>query len=117
MWLTNDNTWVDWSALESPKQRHGEDTFTQTINGIQTAEGGKGGYKLSTYNGIPIIIDSNVQEDTKGRIYLLDLDHVGIVQGRTISFKESDNHIMVTPKQFLGKLIAKCDLVSLFNFP
>lgn len=91
VYLTGTDTWSEYSAIEGARQRFGEDTFTNTINGITTFPGQTGGYKLTTYDGHPWILDQNVQADTISRLYLLDLVHLGVVLGRPIQFIESDN--------------------------
>lgn len=91
VYLTGTDTWTEFSADEGARQRFGEDTFTATVNGIQTFPGQVGGYKLTTYDGHPWILDQNVVADTISRLYLLDLVHLGIVLGRPIQFIESDN--------------------------
>ncbi len=111
VFLTGLDTWTRWSLLEGTKQRLGSDTFTVTVNEGITSPGVKGGFKLATWDGIPIIRSDNVQQDTISRIYLLDLADLGIAMGKPISMSESDNmfevgHKIVSVWYGIGELYA-----------
>ena len=92
VFITGFDTWTRWGQLEAAKQRYGTEMFTITIgDGVKTAEGAKGGFKLATWDGVPIIRDDSVEKDTISRIYLEDLEVTGIAFGRPIGYSESDN--------------------------
>jgi hypothetical protein len=94
LWITAPSTWLPWSALEGTKQRFNQETaaFTYT-QGVQPVLGQAGGFKLTTYNNWPIVLDANVQVDTIGRIYLLDTNHVGLVVGRPMEAIQANNPV------------------------
>lgn len=95
-YITGYTSWTRWSQLESAKQRYGTDTYNMTVgDGVQTAEGGKGSFKLATWDGWPIIRDSSTQTDTIDRIYLLDGQNIGIAWGLPVTYSESDNAFAV----------------------
>lgn len=98
VFITGFDTFTRWSLLEGTKQRLGSDTFTVTINDGITSPGVKGGFKLATWDDIPIIRTDSVVQDTISRLYLLDLEHLGIAFGRPISYSESDNMFEVGHK-------------------
>ena len=115
LYLGNTDTWTEWSAVEGARQRFGEDTFTVNINGIQTFKGNLGGYKLTTYDGIPFLWDVNVSSDGIGRLMLLDLNHTGIVIGRELEWIESNDPYVVGHNHrglWYGIMEVWCDLPS-----
>lgn len=67
------------------------------VNGVQTDEGIDFGYKVATFEGIPIFTSQSVQKDTLSRIYLLDtteqegtgIPRLGIALLRPTSYYES----------------------------
>ena len=67
------------------------------VNGVQTDEGIDFGYKVATFEGIPIFTSQSVQKDTISRIYLLDtteqegtgIPRLGIALLRPTSYYES----------------------------
>jgi hypothetical protein len=91
VFLTGYDTWRVWSELDASKQRYGQMNAVVTINGIETAPGNAGGYKVSTWEGVPVVRDSNCQVDTISRAYLLDFDYLGMAIGRPLEYIESDN--------------------------
>jgi hypothetical protein len=115
LWITHPSTWVPWSALEGSKQRFSQETASYTYTqGVQPVTGQAGGFKLSTYNNYPIVLDANVVEDTIGRIYLLDTNHVGLVIGRPIEAIQANNPVylgsFVNRVVFYGIGETWCDL-------
>ena len=95
-YLTGLDTAERWGQLESSKQRFGNDTFTITVgDGIQTATGTQGGFKLATWNGLPIVQDSAVTKDTISRIMLVDGDNLGIAWGLPPTWTESNDQFVV----------------------
>jgi hypothetical protein len=92
MYITGFDSWTAWSELEAAKLRFGMDNFTMTVGeGIKTSPGGKSGWKISTWDGVPIIRSDNVAQDTISRIYLLDTDHVELANAIPISFHDNSD--------------------------
>jgi hypothetical protein len=89
--VTGYDTWRRWSALEETKHRIETTSFKFTIgDGIQTSVGAEGGFKLSSWDGIPIIRDDDVVKDTISRVYLEDLDNLDIAMARPPTYTEAD---------------------------
>lgn len=44
------------------------------VNGIQTLQGADAGFNVATYQGIPVFPENDMQQDTIGRIYVIDKD-------------------------------------------
>ncbi len=63
-----------------------------TVNGIKSVSGVDVGVEVAAYNGVPIIPDSIVLQDTIGRIYLCDLDNLHIGALTPPSYLESDDY-------------------------
>lgn len=57
-----------------------------TVNGIQSVSGADVGVEVAAYNGVPIICDDHVVQDTISRIYLCDLNevHIGVLTPPTL---------------------------------
>jgi len=103
IWVTTPGQSVAWSFLEGVKQRFGQETVANTYTqGVQPVIGQAGGFKLSTYNSWPIILDYNVQSDTSGRIMLLDLNHTGMLVGRPIEAIQGNNPLYL--QYYLNRL-------------
>jgi hypothetical protein len=96
MFFTGPQTWTDWSNVEDSKQRFTQETTVVSMpGGLQEAVGQAGGFALSSYKTIPIIIDDNVTNDTSGdRIYLIDGDATKISVGRPLEVVTSDNPLI-----------------------
>jgi len=115
IWVTKPNTYINWSLLEGTKQRFGQETvqFTYT-QGVQPVIGQAGGFKVSHYNTWPIILDANVYSDTVGRVYLLDLNHTGMLVGRPIEAIQGNHPLYlqayVNRLAFYGIMELFCDL-------
>jgi len=88
---TGFDTFRVWSELDGTRQRFAPETVTVNINGIQSSPGTQGGFKLSSWEGIPVVRDSNTIADTISRIMLLDYDFLGKAIGRPLEYVESDN--------------------------
>lgn len=55
----------------------GQLTLRPSVNGVQVVEPGiPGGFVVTTYRGIPIIVSDDVPKDGSSRIYLLDLGYL-----------------------------------------
>jgi hypothetical protein len=95
--FTGPASWMDWSQIEDSKQRFTQSTaFTTLPGGLQEIPGQAGGFALTSYLGIPIIVDDNVQNWTSGdSIYLIDGDAVKISIGRPLEVVSSDNPLIV----------------------
>ncbi len=115
LWVTGPSTWVPWSALEGSKQRFDQATATFSYTqGVQPIMGQAGGFKLSTYNNYPIVLDANTEVDTISRIYLLDMNHLGFVVGRPLEAIQANNPVylgsFVNRVVFYGIGETWCDL-------
>jgi len=113
LYLSPDDSWIEFSSIEAARQRMGETTVQPSINGIKTWRGGAGGFKLATYDTIEWLQDSNVQADTIGRLYLFDLNHLGMVIARPIDFIDSADPFVVGHVHrgaWYGILETWCDL-------
>uniref|UniRef100_A0A6M3XQX8 Putative capsid protein n=1 Tax=viral metagenome TaxID=1070528 RepID=A0A6M3XQX8_9ZZZZ len=64
-----------------------------TVNGIRTVAGTEVGLDVAAYNGIPVIPDANVLQDTISRIYVEDLDNLSFGVLRELTHVESDNYL------------------------
>lgn len=95
VYLTGFDSWSRWSQLEGTKQRLGSETFTVSVGDGITSPGAKAGFKIATWDGIPIIRSDGVAKDTISRIYLFDLDYLGIAFGKPIQYIESDDPFAV----------------------
>ena len=94
LWITAPLTWKAWSALEGTKQRFSQESAAYTYTqGVQPVIGQAGGFKLTTYNTWPIVLDYNTPVDTIGRIYLLDTNHLGVVVGRPMEAIQANNPV------------------------
>jgi hypothetical protein len=82
--------------------------------GVQPVIGQAGGFKLTTYNTWPIILDANVQGTPLKRVYLNDNNHAGIVVGKPIEVIEANNPLnigaYVNRAAFYGIQEFWCDL-------
>jgi hypothetical protein len=80
VFLTGPDTFDDWNALLQAQQRFfGDAKIAPSVNGVQVVRPGvEGGFSVATYHGIPIIVSDDVPQDTKSRIYLLDLGYLSI---------------------------------------
>lgn len=78
--ITGWDTYDVMGELESAKLRFPEGNFALTLeNGlVRVSSGHRGGFKLSMWDGIPIVIDEDTGVDTISRIYCLDLKHIGL---------------------------------------
>jgi len=92
VFITGETTLARWSELMSAQQIYDTKVVKFTVNGMQTPGRQEGGYEVAAYKGIPIITDENIQADTIDRIYLLDLDHIGISVAKPTQYLESEDY-------------------------
>lgn len=97
VYITGMDTLQRWGELESAKQRFVDNVPAQITvgDGIRTVPGADTGFLVSTYQGIPIVPDTNTPQDTISRIYLLDLDNVNLMFGIPPAFYDSDDMFQV----------------------
>lgn len=116
--VTTYGTWKRWSALEESKHRLTNDRFSFTIgDGIKTSTGAEGGFKLASWDGIPIIRDANVVTDTIGRIYLEDLDNLFIAMARPPTYQEANpdtNDVFAAGHVHRGVHYGQCETYCTF---
>ena len=75
--ITGYDTLAKLAAILQPQQRYeGFVNAEVTIEGVKTLPGRDTGYRVSTYNDVPIIPDKNTATDTISRIYLVDKDYL-----------------------------------------
>ncbi len=77
--LTGYSTYRRWKNLIDPKQRFVNPVnVTQDVNGVRTQRGVEGGFTVSSYENIPIILDQNCPYDAGAldKIFLIDQEHV-----------------------------------------
>jgi hypothetical protein len=90
VFITGYDTWDTWSQLLGASQRLGAEWATIGVNGVDTSPGVKTGFKIATFDEVPVIRDDNVTVDTISRIYLLDTEHVGIAWAKPPYYLETD---------------------------
>ena len=91
--ITGYDTANDLATLYETQQRYIDYVNVETnFNGIRIT-GRETGFRCATFDGIPIIRSSNVQKDITSRIYILDLDYVGIAMLQPTTLWSSDNYI------------------------
>lgn len=95
-WFTGPHSWMDWSNIEDAKQRFTQETTVQSLpGGLQEIPGQAGGFGLTSFLTIPIVVDDNVTNDTSGdRIMLIDGDATQISVGRPLEVITSDNPLV-----------------------
>ena len=95
-YLTGLDTLQRWGEIEAAKQRFEQMPAQITIgDGIRTVPGMETGFMIQTFDGVPVIPDTNVNKDTLSRIMLMDLDHLNISLGLPIQYYESDDMFQV----------------------
>lgn len=90
--LTGYDTSLRIAQLLQSQLRYTKERVTMSVNGIKTAPGADAGFEVASYDGIPIIRDSNTLTDTISRVYMLDLDHVWIGMLQPVTYLESDDY-------------------------
>jgi len=90
--ITGYDTNLRIAQLLQSQLRYTKERVTMTVNGVKTAPGHDAGFEVASYDGIPIIRDSNVTKDTLSRVYMLDLDHVWIGMLQPITYLESEDY-------------------------
>jgi len=105
-WVTRYDTEQKLSGLIGPYQRLlGTEFINTTVNGVTTAPGRGAGMSVSTYLGLPIIPDNNVESGTVadtnidaqtgvGRVYLLDQNSIYMAPFIAPRVNATDNPIM-----------------------
>ena len=95
VFLTGSDTLQDWSQEFLPNQKLDVTRAQIGVNGVQTVQGQDAGVTLNSYQGIPIVVSNQVPQDTKSRVYLLDLDYLGIDLLKPLTYYESDDYQLV----------------------
>lgn len=90
--ITGYDTSLRIAQLLQSQLRYTKERVTMTVNGVKTAPGADAGFEVASYDGIPIIRDSNVNADTISRIYMVDLDHTWIGMLQPITYLESEDY-------------------------
>jgi hypothetical protein len=101
LYVTGYDTWQRISELESPKQRFSVEGMVVDFTvgeGVKTSPGVKGGLKVASWDGAPMIRDPNVVKDTLSRLYLLDKDFLEISLGLPPQYMDEDNAFIVGHK-------------------
>jgi len=92
VFITGYDTFMDWSQEMLPQQMLPLTRVKLGVNGIESLGNTDTGLLVNAYNGIPIILSNNVAQDTKSRIYLLDLDYMGIDLISPLTYYESEDY-------------------------
>ena len=95
VFITGSDTLQDWSAEFLPQQKLDVIRARIGINGVQTIQGQDAGVTLNSYQGIPIVVSNSVAQDTKSRVYLLDLDWIKMSLLKSLTYYESDDFQLV----------------------
>lgn len=77
--------------LFADETRYDPMRVTFSVNGISTRPGSDAGFTASSYQGIPIVVDSDVPKDTGSRVYALNTDHLFIATALPTQFLQEDN--------------------------
>ena len=95
MFITGMDTWGAWKRLEEAGLRYamGEQSVITLPGGLQELAGAAGGYGLTSYMQIPIVLDEHVPDDGGKRIYLIDNDVVKICQAQPMTITEGDHAV------------------------
>ncbi len=75
--------------LQSQQRFMGEKQVTPSVNGIKGIEGINAGFKVATYNGVPIIPSKDTAQDTLSRIYAMDTDYLEMRIAKPTQYFES----------------------------
>ena len=72
------------------------DNITVGVNGINTADGYKMGARIATFDGIPVIADSQVAKDTGSRVYAFNTEYVfvGIRRPTSVVLSTSEQDML-----------------------
>ena len=91
--ITGYDTASDIASLYETQQRYIDYVNLETnFNGIRVV-GRETGFRCATFDGIPIIRSNNIAKDVASRIYILDLDHIGIAVAKPTTLWSSDNYL------------------------
>jgi hypothetical protein len=95
MFITGMDTWGAWKRLEEAGLRYamGEQSVITLPGGLQELAGAAGGFGLTSYMQIPIVLDEHVTDDGGKRIYLIDNDVVKISQAQPMTITEGDHAV------------------------
>jgi hypothetical protein len=95
--LTGRDTYNRIKQLVGPQWKIDMDTIpaAMTINGLQTYAGKDATFQIRTYEGIPIVVDKNVTQDTLSRIYFVDTGNMEIRVGMPTVYMSADNKILL----------------------
>jgi len=97
-YVTGYDTWQRISELESPKQRFSVEGMVVDFtvgDGVKTSAGVKGGMKVASWDGAPLVRDPNVVKDTLSRLYLIDKTYTELSMGIPPEFIDEDNPFVV----------------------
>jgi hypothetical protein len=80
LWVTGWDTYMRMKQLYAdPKERFFDPVRVSfDVNGVRTEKGIEGGTVLSSYHGMPMIVDPNCTTDTISKVFLLDMSSVFI---------------------------------------
>lgn len=91
--LTGYDTAAQIAELYEPQQRYQDYVNVETsFNGVRVV-GRDTGFRAATFDGIPIIRSNDIKKDGSSRIYILDLDYIGIGVIQPTTLWSSDNFI------------------------
>lgn len=93
LFITGYDTHRRWSELEAAKQRFNAEGVVAGFGvggGVRTSPGVKAGFKIATWDAMPVIRDDNMTSETISDLALLDLNHVMYSQLRPFEMADSD---------------------------
>jgi len=90
--ITGYDTALRIGQLLQSQLRYTKERVTMSVNGMKTAPGADAGFEVASFDGIPIIRDSNVIADTISRVYMLDLNHVWMGVLQPVTYLESEDY-------------------------
>jgi len=93
VFITGYDTAADLAALYEPQQRFQDYVNIDTsFNGVKVV-GRDTGFRVATFDGIPILKSKDIAKDGASRIYLLDLDYIGIGMVQPTTYMQSDQYL------------------------
>ena len=92
--LTGYDTYEDIIALYESQTRYLTDArISISVNGVQTQAGADVGLVVQAVLGIPVLLDGNVPQDTKSRVYFLNTEFLFLSIAMPTQYVESNNYL------------------------
>jgi len=91
VFITGYNTHGRWSRIEAAKQRFGTEFAEVSFNGVKASPGAKTGFKVSSMDGMTVLRDDDVPQETIKDIALIDTKHYKLSQLRPFETADEEN--------------------------